>query len=79
MWWNCQSTGQRFHYQSSAYFVLSRFDFNPDDTGIDDRTAHPLDTLPMVEIMDNSERLGVFDDVISITFLIFSFYYIIAY
>ena len=42
------------------------FDFNPDDSGIDDNTAHPLDTLPMVEIMDNSERLGVFDDVISL-------------
>ncbi len=36
------------------------------DTGVDDQLAHPFDQLPMAEIMDNEERIGVFDDLISL-------------
>lgn len=43
------------------------FDEKPDpDTGVDDQLAHPFDQLPMAEIMDNEERIGVFDDLISL-------------
>ena len=43
------------------------FDEKPDpDTGVDDQLAHPFDQLPMAEVMDNEERIGVFDDLISL-------------
>lgn len=43
------------------------FDEEPDpDTGVDDQLAHPFDQLPMAEVMDNEERIGVFDDLISL-------------
>lgn len=43
------------------------FDNTPDpDTGVDEKNAHPFSQLPIVEVMDNEERLGVFDDVISL-------------
>lgn len=43
------------------------FDNNPDpDTGVDEENAHPFSQLPIVEVMDNEERLGVFDDVVSL-------------
>lgn len=43
------------------------FDESPDpDTGVDERLGHPFSQLPIVEVMDNEERLGVFDDVVSL-------------
>ncbi|WP_279384101.1 phage portal protein [Lentilactobacillus kisonensis] len=43
------------------------FDENPDpDTGVDDNLGHPFSQLPIAEIMDNEERIGVFDDLISL-------------
>lgn len=43
------------------------FDDNLDpDTGIDDKDAHPFSQLPIVEVIDNEERLGVFDDTVSL-------------
>lgn len=43
------------------------FDENPDpDTGVDDNLGHPFSQLPIAEIMDNEERIGVFDDTVSL-------------